>query len=332
MTGSRTVTDGLSLGAPIDAALATLGGRPVDAVEVGGWRSGRVTYRVTLADGQILKVRQLRARNRVTRATALVAAVGDPRLPPALAVVGAVTVEAWVDGTVLSSRRPTGREIDAAADLLTDLHALQEIEGHRFRKQQPTAAVLTNTKHQVEDLTAAGLLARHDASRLVARVAGGLPTSAPRWGHPRRPPRREPRRHPVRRARLDRQRGRAPRLPRVRPRTHLGSLADVAIGLGAVPTALRGESSARRRRARRPGLVRHRRGQGRAPMAPRQTPQHRRSTTGAGSRHRRVPVIPRCAPGGGRRRREASPGARRGSGTGGRPGRTAARVASCNSR
>jgi thiamine kinase-like enzyme len=180
MTGSRTLTNGLSLGAPIDAALARLGSQPVDAVEVGGWRSGRVTYRVTLADGQVLKVRQLRARNRVTRATALVAAIGDPRLPAARAVVGAVTVEVWVDGTVLSSRRPTGREIDAAADLLTDLHALREIEGHRFRKQQPTAAVLTTTQHQIEDLITAGLLTRHDAKRLVARVAGGLPVTAPR--------------------------------------------------------------------------------------------------------------------------------------------------------
>jgi aminoglycoside phosphotransferase (APT) family kinase protein len=180
MNSSRTLTNGLSLGAPIDTALATLGGRPVEAVEVGGWRTGRATYRVSLSDGRIVKVRQLRARNRVTRAAALVAAVDDPRLPAALAILGAVSVEAWVEGTVLSSRRPTGREIDAAADLLTDLHALVEIAGHRFRKQQPTAAVLARTKHQVEDLTAAGLLTRHDASRLVARVAVGLPTTAPR--------------------------------------------------------------------------------------------------------------------------------------------------------
>jgi thiamine kinase-like enzyme len=170
----------VALGPDIDAALAALGGEPVEAHVVGGWRAGRVTYRITLSDGQVVKVRKLRSRTRVARATALVAAVGDPRVPAALAVVGGVTVEAWVDGTILASRQPTAAEMDGAADLLADLHALAHVPGHRFRAYHSTATVLARAGRQIADLAAAGLVSPSDASQLVGRLARGLPARAAR--------------------------------------------------------------------------------------------------------------------------------------------------------
>ena len=104
----------------------------------------------------------------------------DPRLPPVLAAVGAVTVEAWVEGTVLSSRRPTGSEIDAAADLLADLHALRTLDGHQFRNHQSTAAARARADRRAADLITLGLLTERDGTRLVERIACGLPAMAAR--------------------------------------------------------------------------------------------------------------------------------------------------------
>ena len=180
MSDAELDVDTGSLGPDVAAAVAALGCRPVQAAVVGGWRAGRVTYRVTLSDGRVVKVRQLRSRTKVARAAALVAAVGDPRVPPPLAVVGAVTVEAWIDGVVLAAQEPTKAQMDMAADLLADLHAVVDVPGHPFRARQSTAAVPPRVERQIAHLVGAGLLASRHGSRLARRVASGLPERAAR--------------------------------------------------------------------------------------------------------------------------------------------------------
>lgn len=159
----------------IRAAVAVLGSAPVAATTVGGWRAGRATYRVTLADGRVVKARQLQSRANAARAAALTAAVGDPRLPAPLAVVGAVMVDAWFTGTPLAARPLTDADIDAAADLLGRLHAVTHVPGHRFHRHRSLTAVAVRFERQLGDLAAAGVLNMVERRRLAARVRDELP-------------------------------------------------------------------------------------------------------------------------------------------------------------
>src|SRR5436309_1799005 len=89
-------------------ALQELGFEPSAFIPIGGyprWRRGRVTYRVELTSGEVVKVRRLTRTHAPKRAASLVIALDDPDLPAPLALDGRVTVEHWVDGVSLATTR-----------------------------------------------------------------------------------------------------------------------------------------------------------------------------------------------------------------------------------
>jgi aminoglycoside phosphotransferase (APT) family kinase protein len=174
------VLDGVRQAPEILRALAALGAQPIAAAPIGGWRAGRTTYRFTLSDGRVVKARQLRSRARTARAAALTTAIGDPRLPAPLAVMGSVTIDAWVDGTPLTGQALTDANVDAAADLLGCLHAMERVPGHRFHRQRRSTAVAARFERRLHDLIAAGVVDRGEQQRLASAVRDGLPERAAR--------------------------------------------------------------------------------------------------------------------------------------------------------
>jgi aminoglycoside phosphotransferase (APT) family kinase protein len=169
-----------AFGPDVEAALRGLPVTVVTTETIGGWRAGRTTLRVTLADGSVVKARQLTPRAKVARAAALTTAIADPRLPAPIAVFGRVAVERWIEGTPLPPGPVPVRHLQAAADLLGSLHARTEVPGVRFQRRRLTARVALRCTEQLAVLAEAGVVDEPDRRRLVATVAAGLPPSAER--------------------------------------------------------------------------------------------------------------------------------------------------------
>jgi thiamine kinase-like enzyme len=164
-------------------ALIEFGLEPRDFTPIGGyprWRAGRVTYRVELMSGRVVKVRRVTRPRQPHQAAALIRALDDPDLPAPLAVAGLVTIEAWVDGMPLSTVRVTEREIDAAADLLGRLHARTLVPGRRFHRVGSLAPLLATTLGRIDALRGRGVLTLAEARRLLAELRNGLPERAAR--------------------------------------------------------------------------------------------------------------------------------------------------------
>ena len=129
--------------ARVRAALDTLGfrGRCIDALSSSG--SGRKrqrrTWRVTLADGTLVKVRQLED---IAAANALLAARRD--LPgffaPVIAAHDELLVEAWIDGQTLTDEEASGRAHELGA-MMGALHQQSAQPGTRVvvERQQAQA-------------------------------------------------------------------------------------------------------------------------------------------------------------------------------------------------
>jgi hypothetical protein len=160
-------------------AVRAAGFTPRSAVFLGGWRTGRATYRVTLADGTELKARRHQGVTRGARAAEFTRALADPAFPAPLAVVGRVTIEAWVAGATVAECRLDRALIDDSAALLARLHAVSSLPGRRVRAHRSVAAVRERTARHLETLTATGIVDRRDR-RAIDRVLRGLPPTAPR--------------------------------------------------------------------------------------------------------------------------------------------------------
>ena len=163
--------------------LADLGLEPRSFTPVGGypkWRRGRVTYRVELASGDVVKVRRLTRTGAPRRAELVVRALDDPDLPAPLTLTGRVTVERWIDGVPLSTLTPTSSQIEAAADLLGRLHALTAVPGRPFRRVGSLGPLLAKSTTRIEMLRDRDLLTGLEAHDLVARLRTGFPERATR--------------------------------------------------------------------------------------------------------------------------------------------------------
>jgi aminoglycoside phosphotransferase (APT) family kinase protein len=181
MPDGTGVLEGSHLPGEVADALVALGVEPASAVAVGGWRAGRMTYRITSADGRVVKARRLQGRIKPARAAALAAAVGDPCIPSPLTVAGRVTIEAWVEGTPLSEQRLCNAHVDSAADLLGRLHAHPAVPGFGTPGHRNVRVLVARVERQLDALTAAAALSRVDRGRLLEVVRDGLPDRAA-WG------------------------------------------------------------------------------------------------------------------------------------------------------
>lgn len=90
-----------ALGTDLSALIATLGTRVVESRPITGLRSRtftRATFRLTLADGRVLKGRRLDSPADADRIRTVVARLGRPELPRIVAHRGAALLEEWIVG------------------------------------------------------------------------------------------------------------------------------------------------------------------------------------------------------------------------------------------
>ena len=158
-------------------AIRAAGFTPQSTVFLGGWRTGRATYRVTLTDGTELKARRHQGATRGARAAEFTRALASPAFPAPLAVVGRVTIEAWVSGATVTERRLDRALVDDAAALLARLHTVSSLPGRRVRAHRSVTGVRERTARHLDVLTAIGVVDRRDR-RTVDRVLRGLPPTA----------------------------------------------------------------------------------------------------------------------------------------------------------
>jgi Ser/Thr protein kinase RdoA (MazF antagonist) len=167
----------------VTRALGELDLEPVSFTPIGGyprWRRGRVTYRVDLAGGEVVKVRRVTRPRTSLGAAALLRALDDPDLAAPRFAAGRVTIEDWVDGVAVATDDPDGTHVDAAADLLARLHARTALPDRRFQRIGATAPLRVKTERRLAVLQDAGVASVAEVRRLVATLDTELPDRAAR--------------------------------------------------------------------------------------------------------------------------------------------------------
>src|SRR5262245_24772538 len=144
------------------------------------WRvSPRVTYRVELADGRVVKLRRGVTEERARTFASLAAAVGDPRLARVLARRGDVTLEEWVPGTALDRLALRDAHLAEGADLLAAIHLAEAPPGFPAARVVSTEAARTGIEAALRTLSEAGAVEAPLAARLLAAAEARDPGSAP---------------------------------------------------------------------------------------------------------------------------------------------------------
>lgn len=108
----------------VRVALDALGLVPVAAEPILGLPTAddRLTLKVLLAGGGVVKARRCRWEQQARQYAALAAAATGVPLSRVLGRVGRVCLEEWIDGTPLSALPSTAARLEAAGELLGRLH------------------------------------------------------------------------------------------------------------------------------------------------------------------------------------------------------------------
>lgn len=167
------------LGPDLWAIVAAIGAPLVEVVPVTTIRSAgsyRASFRLTLADGQVLKGRRLNAPADVARLTRLLPLL-DPRyFPPILTRCGRALLTRWIAG------RPAGPEAWTTARLRTcgllhaDIHRLPV--SAELATLQPAIAWTERLDRWLGDLVAGEALRAAEASEISRLVVDSAPTTA----------------------------------------------------------------------------------------------------------------------------------------------------------
>jgi aminoglycoside phosphotransferase (APT) family kinase protein len=139
------------------------------------------SYLVTAADGSHAKIRFGRSPALAERAARLTACLADARVPVPSARAGAVTLERWVEGTVLTSLALTAEHVDAAVDLLVSIHRWPGVSEERLPREQMARPVLRRAERQLSELVAAGIFSTTESLELCTILREGLAATS-RWG------------------------------------------------------------------------------------------------------------------------------------------------------
>lgn len=171
---------GAVVGEDILAALCSAGLCGVAAVPVTGLPgTSAATFRITLADGNLVKVRRCTRPERLRRAAALLQALNHDQLPAVRFLAGRIAIEDWIVGTPLGERALSPGHLDRAAALLADLHTTPSLAGQALLKSRTTRPLRQQAELHLARLEAAAaltpkqcrnlsaLLHRHDPGRAV---------------------------------------------------------------------------------------------------------------------------------------------------------------------
>ncbi len=113
------------LGPDLTALVSRLGAPIAEALPITGLparRLSRATFRLTLADGRVLKGRRLDSAADGDRIRTIVARLGRPELPRILACGGSALVEEWIVGEPLGRRVPDVAFLGRCGGLLGTIH------------------------------------------------------------------------------------------------------------------------------------------------------------------------------------------------------------------
>ena len=154
--------------------------REVAVLSAPAWRvSPRVSYRVELADGRMVKLRRAVTEERARTFSSLAAAVGDPRLARVLACRGDVTLEEWVPGTPLDRLELRDAHLVEGAGLLAAIHLAEVPPGFPPARVVSTEAARAGIEAALRALFEAGAVEAPLAGKLRAAAAAGDPGTAP---------------------------------------------------------------------------------------------------------------------------------------------------------
>jgi aminoglycoside phosphotransferase (APT) family kinase protein len=165
----------------IAAALELLGVGATHATRITGLpsrASDRATFRITLADGRVVKARRLRRPEKARRFGRLLRALAHPRLPAMLVLEGRVTIEEWVAGACLSELPPDPERLLQAADLLGSLHATRMLRTRRLHVRSRTGAIVRRAERQLAKLASESAITRPEARALLRALHRFAPAEA----------------------------------------------------------------------------------------------------------------------------------------------------------
>lgn len=114
-----------ALGPDLSALVATLGTNVVESLPITGLRSrtfNRATFRLTLADGRVLKGRRLDSPADADRIRTVVTRLGRPELPRIIAHRGAALLEEWIVGEPAVRARADVAFIERCGGVLAVIH------------------------------------------------------------------------------------------------------------------------------------------------------------------------------------------------------------------
>jgi hypothetical protein len=146
------------LGADVVAALARIGGQPIDAEPITGLPaagSDRATFRIVLQDGRVVKARRLRRARKAERYARIIQELAHESVPAPLLIDGRVALEAWVDGAIVATLPPDTGRLLRAADLLGTIHRARP-------SRSATTAIVGSTRRRLVNLAGRGALARDE--------------------------------------------------------------------------------------------------------------------------------------------------------------------------
>jgi hypothetical protein len=113
------------LGTDLSALIATLGTSVVESLPITGLRSRtftRATFRLTLADGRVLKGRRLDSPADADRIRTVVTRLGRPEMPRIVAHRGAALLEEWIVGEPALQSRADVAFIERCGGVLGIIH------------------------------------------------------------------------------------------------------------------------------------------------------------------------------------------------------------------
>lgn len=158
-----------ALDSPLIAATAVTG-LPARAL-------GRATFRLTLADGRVLKGRRLDAVADAERIHAVVAALGRPELPRVVARGGAALLEEWLDGAPLGRAVPAAGFVARCGGLLGAIHATPADPARWGAGAAPPGRYRAGLAWSLDGLVADGVLRAAVAAELRALADAHLPAA-----------------------------------------------------------------------------------------------------------------------------------------------------------
>jgi hypothetical protein len=176
---SRPATMPELLGNDLWTLLGTIGSAVVDAVPVTTIRwpgSPRASFRITLADGRVLKGRRFRTPADATRIARLTSLLDPRHFPPILAYRGCALLTAWIAGRAVAAKAWTSARLRTCGQLQGTIHRL-DVPAEVAASEPPPRDWTERVDQWLAHLVAGAALGASEAASIRRLVAMGAPST-----------------------------------------------------------------------------------------------------------------------------------------------------------